>query len=748
VSGTSSVSPAYVPPAEALKTLEALTAEAVQQLAERRSYLAHTVNEAPTEAGKMYSAKAQICEAAVAVLDRRIDEAEHRGDEHHIASRRKSADGRPTLTRGQLTRLKATRDALKARGDGLDSAAHDGAGQLARPSKVVGPKMLGGFKALRHLPSWIRQKAELASHLRTLSGKPGGTASLDTPVVDEQTIVETALAQAFHDAGLSPSQARHEMHGEMNRQLNAQRWDPITTEIQLQVGPETNLAYSEITPAAAFFPSYEGQGFNSHSSTEGQHAVNLAQTRLVDGQGQELFSAMRHGVVSAFGIVERNIDAAHMSDEELTQVVVNAAPNNAIGAHGQGANVVRTAAHVRQNAATVVPVVRAIANVRRAEEIVQAMILADRELFDRAVLAAKPAVPQVLGRSSTVPEQAVPTLDVLSISLLTPDHVRSGVDSNERLMLADQRQAWTDIEGERSFSVPHPDTGEMVRVKVDVRPHAVNYGVNQGAVKGFGPFTSNANFVSGWDDVAPVNNQALTRLLGIGRPAATAEEAQRGFELSLLGPRLLALHAKADVAAYKVEQLLAEEATYDVLSDERDERGESARTQARAILKPRIDAAAAEAVAARQRATLAQELLDQVREIHRDGSYRTAGKEPYKMPARLALLGHMLGVKVAFNCKSGKDRTGELDAEVKHLRLQMELTGHVPHYARDRTPTERDHFHEVMTHSGNFEMQRLNTRYAGYKLHGVSELFAEFGSEGPDDSKGANFHGMSGYTES
>ncbi len=736
--------PACVPSREALQMLEALTQDVVQQLADRRNYLAHTVDAAPTEAGRMYAAKAQICDAAAAVIERHVAAAESRSDGLQIGRQRKSADGQPAWAPAQVQRLKATRNALKARAGSLDAVAQASAGRLAKPRDVIGPKMLNGFKALRHLPTWIRQKAALASHLRTLSGKPGAS-SLDTPVVDEQTIVEAALAQAFREAGLSPSRALHEMHAEMSRQLNSQRWDPITTEIQLQVGPQTCLAYSEITPAAAFFPSYGGHGVNSHCNTEGQHAVNLAQTRLVDGQGNELFSAMRHGVVSAFGIVEKNVDRAHMSDEALTEVVANAAPKHSIGAAGHGASVARLVARVRRNAATVVPAVRAAANVNRAEEIVQAMILADRDLFERAVQAARPVRLELSGQSSTMQKHAAPPLDVLSVSLLTPDHVRSGVDSNERLMLADQRRAWSDVRGVRTFTVPHPDTGEDVKVKVDIRPIAVNYGVNQGAVKGFGPVTSGANFVSGWDDVAPMNDQALARLIGAGGPA-TPEEARARFERSLLGPRVLALHAQADLAASKVPELMERTAS-SMLSDELDESGTSERMRTRAALGPLIDATATHAVAARQRATLAQELLDQVREMHRDGSYRTAGKEPYKMPARLALLGHMLGLKIAFNCKSGKDRTGELDAEVKHLRLQMELTGHVPHYERDRTPVERDHFHEVLTHSGNFEMQRLNTGYAGFKLHGVGELFTEFGAEGPGDPKSENFHGMSGYTQ-
>ncbi len=48
------------------------------------------------------------------------------------------------------------------------------------------------------------------------------------------------------------------------------------------------------------------------------------------------------------------------------------------------------------------------------------------------------------------------------------------------------------------------------------------------------------------------------------------------------------------------------------------------------------------------------------------------------MPVRVAVLAELLGVKVAFNCTNGTGRTGELDAEIKHFKLQMALTGKVP----------------------------------------------------------------------
>ena len=48
------------------------------------------------------------------------------------------------------------------------------------------------------------------------------------------------------------------------------------------------------------------------------------------------------------------------------------------------------------------------------------------------------------------------------------------------------------------------------------------------------------------------------------------------------------------------------------------------------------------------------------------------------MVSRLALVGHLMGETPLFNCKSGKDRTGQLDAEVKSLAAADESGGRVP----------------------------------------------------------------------
>ena len=44
------------------------------------------------------------------------------------------------------------------------------------------------------------------------------------------------------------------------------------------------------------------------------------------------------------------------------------------------------------------------------------------------------------------------------------------------------------------------------------------------------------------------------------------------------------------------------------------------------------------------------ELSAQIAEIWKDGSYREAGNEPYKLASRVALLSHLLGGGIVFNC--------------------------------------------------------------------------------------------------
>ena len=85
--------------------------------------------------------------------------------------------------------------------------------------------------------------------------------------------------------------------------------------------------------------------------------------------------------------------------------------------------------------------------------------------------------------------------------------------------------------------------------------------------------------------------------------------------------------------------------------------------------------------------------------------------------------------KSAFNCKSGKDRTGMLDAEVKHLATTVALGGRVP--VPDHEPDSREMGNrlDMALNSGNHEMQQLNTGYMGYKLKGVDSVYDAMGGK-------------------
>ncbi|QXL83612.1 inositol phosphate phosphatase SopB [Comamonas sp. NLF-1-9] len=669
------------------------------QVQDRVSYLGHTVADSPLSLSGMYQSKAQFSEGAVRVIDAQLQ--------------------RRDLSGAQRQALNAARgDIFQARADFLRTQAQQQAGRLGDAAQVVGKKPLTGLKG------WLfggEQNRARQAHVNELLSSHRTAA--DTPRIDEQTIIEDTLKAVFKQAGLDPKSLGHAFHDAMNDVLNKdQDWAPIVKEIQLQSGSETVLSYSETTPAGNFISAYAGKGFNAHSSSEYTHAVNLARTRLADGQGQVLFDGLRHGVMSAFGITPGEI--ARMSDEELAPMVEKLLPKEQwlhenernvrllqtlsdtgladydaqqLQQHLGPLSLNETLAAVRADA-TLVDAMRRQANLNRARETVLATVLTDPALMQRALTGEKVPV------------------DILSISLLTPDNVRpliKGAHENERRMVQDQVQAWKDVSGAQSFEVLDEE-GRPRQITLQVNPVACNYGVNAGGVG------SASWLVGGWDNVAGLNGEALGKLLG----EDVASIAQGGMPGGLVGFRMRELE----------QQVL-------------DKRSELASAQ-RSGDDERADRLLEQLAPVELRLSQARDLAQQIAQIQQDGSYRVAGSEPYKMPTRLAVLADMFGLKVMFNCKSGKDRTGELDAEIKHFKLQMQLSGRVPHYERVRSPAEIAQFHEVVTHSGNFEMQRLNTGYAGYKLLGVDALYEQFGGRGGDDDLTANFLGLSKYTKS
>ncbi|MBG6245016.1 hypothetical protein CS369_10010 [Candidatus Symbiopectobacterium sp. 'North America'] len=103
---------------------------------------------------------------------------------------------------------------------------------------------------------------------------------------------------------------------------------------------------------------------------------------------------------------------------------------------------------------------------------------------------------------------------------------------------------------------------------------------------------------------------------------------------------------------------------------------------------------------------------------HRDGSV------PYKAALRVALLANEIGAMPCWNCKSGKDRTGMLDAEIKRETVKMHqhdtgvmtqaLNVSLPRSSLDRA--EQQLLQTILLHGGNKEVQQYNTGAPGNKV--------------------------------
>jgi phosphatidylinositol-4,5-bisphosphate 4-phosphatase len=98
------------------------------------------------------------------------------------------------------------------------------------------------------------------------------------------------------------------------------------------------------------------------------------------------------------------------------------------------------------------------------------------------------------------------------------------------------------------------------------------------------------------------------------------------------------------------------------------------------------------------------------------------GDVDYEMPALISNLAFLIGSMVHYNCKSGKDRTGMADVETKFLAYQMEDRAKkgdrqlVPHYTDSLSKEDKKTLKTMVFESGNLEVQKYNTGFAGYKV--------------------------------
>jgi len=108
-------------------------------------------------------------------------------------------------------------------------------------------------------------------------------------------------------------------------------------------------------------------------------------------------------------------------------------------------------------------------------------------------------------------------------------------------------------------------------------------------------------------------------------------------------------------------------------------------------------------------------LTSQIKQMYLDDTYRTKGYDPYALPARIALLTYLIGATSAFNCKSGKDRTAQLDVVVKTLAYQLDASMDNTDYHKV-SGLQFKQMKQIAINSGQHEVQQLNTGLAGNKI--------------------------------
>ena len=478
--------------------------------------------------------------------------------------------------------------------------------------------------------------------------------------------------------------------------VNGQQWETISKQVHttLRAGtPENVTVESRIMPgkalAAHFSEDYESNGIHCADRTQYKHVPNLALTTLTNEKGRALFSGLRHGVLDAYGIDGKLL--ANLPDDELRKMVGDLLVRE--GAEDRDRAIDELVTRIRSDrasAAQSAEAMRVQASRDMAGEMAVAALVADPEKFDRAL------------DGETV------TIDLSSISLLTPDwgrHLTGRTHSDEMRMLKHQNAAFARLGQAGTVELPvRDDNGNPRTVRANINVRQFNFGVNKGAVSlNWVPF---AGRVAGWGFAMADNDPQLVRLLG---PRGSGEPT-------------------GDAQA-KVESLLDEadelrDHRLPALNDHLARAEPGSATEAG--LRGEIAAASERMQTLQGNARTLTQAASHIKEIWESRDYRSDGGDPYKMVSRLALVSHLMGETPLFNCKSGKDRTGQLDAEVKFLATVADnREGRIPlpNQAMRGWRSARSDF---TLNTGNLEMQRLNTGLPGYKLKGVEGLKSMF----------------------
>ena len=122
-------------------------------------------------------------------------------------------------------------------------------------------------------------------------------------------------------------------------------------------------------------------------------------------------------------------------------------------------------------------------------------------------------------------------------------------------------------------------------------------------------------------------------------------------------------------------------------------------------------------------------LYNQCRSILLLRRERSDSHDAYKAAARIAVLSQLIGKVPCWNCKSGKDRTGEMDVECKFLSALIARGENIPEPGARLTDEQKGLFRAIALQSGNFEIQKMNVGVAGFKSGSVESIEERLGGK-------------------
>ncbi len=282
-----------------------------------------------------------------------------------------------------------------------------------------------------------------------------------------------------------------------------------------------------------------------------------------------------------------------------------------------------------------------------------------------------------------------------SVSLVTPDDLRTlGSDiNNEKRMLIDQMAALHSFEGEgKSLTL------DGVTIPIQFEANTFNFGVNAGAVGKLKIGKTEASFIKMGLEFQYENNKKAWKNL---------KKQMEDFEKSLILPLYL-----DQTGSNKISECLKDVQTnYDNLI--------LLRQDINALMKDReaylkgdnqYDIGA-------KILNLTNTMDNMVKRINRD------------KPPEERLSGH----KSAFNCKSGKDRTGVMDCAAKTNAIMAKQNGgyYLPHEdflgESEKAKANRKQFVDILVplliKAGSLKVTVLNTGVIGYKIQEEARLF-------------------------